>query len=225
MKGELDRQMVSVIQSFIDNEIRVYCDSGRFYRPMIRVEDNIIKLTKQHLDEISLNKTQKNKFTDWEEFINKYPDVIEYIDTESQPFQMLAAKVDDVKEMRNKMIESLSHVKDVKDVISENRYNNMYFEMKTHLEIHPSLLLGEINTNVPFANRNPGARNIFQYSQGRQAMGIYATNYRDRTDISYILYHPQKPIIATRTAKYIGSEILPSGENVMVAIACYTGLI
>jgi hypothetical protein len=37
------------------------------------------------------------------------------------------------------------------------------------------------------------------------------------------LYHPQKPIIATRTAKYIGSEILPSGENVMVAIACYTG--
>ena len=223
MKGELDRQMVSVIQSFIDNEVRVYCDSGRFYRPMIRVENNIVKLTKKHLDEISLNKTQKNKFTDWEEFINKYPDVIEYIDTESQPFQMLAAKVEDVKDMREKMIDSISHVKDVKDVISENRYNNMYFEMKTHLEIHPSLLLGEINTNVPFANRNPGARNIFQYSQGRQAMGIYATNYRDRTDISYILYHPQKPIITTRTAKYVGSEILTSGENVMVAIACYSG--
>jgi hypothetical protein len=54
-------------------------------------------------------------------------------------------------------------------------------------------------------------------------MGIYTTNYRDRTDISYILYHVQKPLVTTRTAKYVGSEILPSGENAMVAIATYTG--
>ena len=116
-------------------------------------------------------------------------------------------------------------VKDVEDKLSVNRYNDLYFEQKTNLELHPALLLGEINTNVPFANHNPGARNIFQYSQGRQAMGIYATNYRSRTDISYILYHPQKPLVATRTAKYVGAEILPSGENVIVAINCYTGLI
>lgn len=57
----------------------------------------------------------------------------------------------------------------------------------------------------------------------RQAMGIYATNYRDRLDISFILYYPQKPLVTTRTAKYTNSEILPSGENAMVAIACYTG--
>ena len=224
MKGELDRQMVSVVSSYIDNEVRVYCDSGRFYRPTIRVEDNICKLTKTHLNEISLNKLQKStKITDWDEFITKYPDVIEYIDTETQPHLMLASKIDEVKAMRERMLQSLDSVSSVKDVIAENRYSNMYFEMKTNMEIHPSLLLGEINTNVPFANRNPGPRNIFQYSQGRQAMGIYATNYRNRTDISYILYHPQKPILTTRTAKYVGSEILPSGENVMVAIACYTG--
>jgi DNA-directed RNA polymerase II subunit RPB2 len=226
MKGELDRQMVSVVSSYVDNEVRVYCDSGRFYRPTIRIEDNVSKLTKAHLNEISLNKLQKStKITDWDEFITKYPDVIEYIDTETQPHLMLASKIDEVKMMREKMLQSMDNVSSVKDIISDNRYSNMYFEMKTNMEIHPSLLLGEINTNVPFANRNPGPRNIFQYSQGRQAMGIYATNYRDRTDISYILYHPQKPILTTRTAKYVGSEILPSGENVMVAIACYTGLI
>lgn len=56
-------------------------------------------------------------------------------------------------------------------------------------------------------------------------MGIYATNYRDRLDISYILYHPQRPLVTTRTSKYTNSEILPSGENAMVAIACYTGLL
>lgn len=56
-------------------------------------------------------------------------------------------------------------------------------------------------------------------------MGIYATNYRDRLDISFILYHPQKPLVSTRTSKYTGNEILPSGENAVVAIATYTGLL
>jgi DNA-directed RNA polymerase II subunit RPB2 len=55
-------------------------------------------------------------------------------------------------------------------------------------------------------------------------MGIYATNYRDRLDISFILYYPQKPLVSTRTAKYTNSEILPAGENATVAIACYGGL-
>ena len=224
MKGELDRQMVSIVPSYAENEVRIYCDSGRFYRPVIKVENNVIKLTKEHLNEISLNKLQKSsKITDWDEFITKFPEVIEYIDSELQPHILVAAKVEDVADMREKMLDSIKEVKNVSNVITQNRYNNLYFEEKTHLELHPSLLLGEINTNVPFANRNPGPRNIFQYSQGRQAMGIYATNYRDRTDISYILYHPQKPILTTRTAKYVGSEILPSGENVMVAILCYSG--
>jgi len=54
-------------------------------------------------------------------------------------------------------------------------------------------------------------------------MGIYASNYRDRLDISYILFHPQKPLITTRTSKYIYTDVLTDGENAIVAIACYTG--
>jgi hypothetical protein len=42
-------------------------------------------------------------------------------------------------------------------------------------------------------------------------------------DISYILYHPQIPIVNTRSAKYINADKLPAGENVIVAIACYSG--
>jgi hypothetical protein len=57
----------------------------------------------------------------------------------------------------------------------------------------------------------------------RQAMGVYASNYRDRLDLSYILYNPQKPLINTRTSKFIYTDVLPSGENCVVAIACYTG--
>lgn len=55
-------------------------------------------------------------------------------------------------------------------------------------------------------------------------MGIYVSNYRDRLDISYILYHPQKPLVTTRTSKYVYTDVLTSGENTVVAIMTYTGL-
>jgi len=54
-------------------------------------------------------------------------------------------------------------------------------------------------------------------------MGLYCTNYRDRLDISYILYHPQKPVVTTRASKYVFTDTLPFGENAIVAISTYTG--
>jgi DNA-directed RNA polymerase II subunit RPB2 len=54
-------------------------------------------------------------------------------------------------------------------------------------------------------------------------MGIYATNYRYRTDISYLLYHPQVPLVVTKAAKWLHTQDIPAGENCVVAIMCYTG--
>ena len=110
-----------------------------------------------------------------------------------------------------------------KEVDKTNRYGDMSFLTYSHCEIHPSLLLGLIATNIPFLNHNQGPRNIFQYAQGRQAMCIYISNYRYRLDTSYILYHPQKPLVNTRTSKYMYNDILSPGENAVVAIGCYTG--
>jgi DNA-directed RNA polymerase II subunit RPB2 len=222
--GELDKQMVSIVPSYTDNEIRIYCDSGRFFRPLMKVVNNEVQIKSSYIDRISLNKLQKTtKITDWDAFQNEYPNSIEYVCSELQPYILIAAKVDDLIKMKKIMINSIESGKKVSSGEVKNRYNESFFLKYTHCEFHPSLLLGEINTNVPFSNRNPANRNIFQYSQGRQAMGIYSTNYRNRTDISYILHHLQKPMVTTRTAKYVGSEILASGENAMVAIACYTG--
>lgn len=222
--GTIDQKNVSIVPIYKDNEIRIYCDSGRLYRPMIHVENNIISLQKEHIKSISLNKADKtNKITDWDEFLIKYPNVIEYIDMELQPYIILSHNIAKIEEERQRMMSSIDKVKNVISDETNNRYNDLYFIKYNNCEFHSSLLLGEISTNVPFANHNAGPRNIFQYAQGRQAMGLYATNYRKRMDISYILYNPQKPLVTTRTAKYVGTEILPSGENVMVAIACYTG--
>jgi DNA-directed RNA polymerase II subunit RPB2 len=223
-KNTIDRQNTSVAPDYTNGEIRIYCDTGRFVRPIMRVKNNEIQVTKEIISKISLNKADKQtKITTWEELLDKYPDIIEYLDTEMQPFYMLETKVKDVEEMRQRMVKSLEEAKNVSDKISSNRYNELYFDDINYCEFHPQLLLGELSACTPLCNRNAASRNIFQYSQGRQAMGLYLTNYRDRTDISYILYHPQKPIITTRAAKYVGSDVLSAGENVMVAIITYTG--
>lgn len=54
-------------------------------------------------------------------------------------------------------------------------------------------------------------------------MGFYSSNYRDRLDISYILYNTQKPLVNTKIAKYVHTDVLPCGEQVIVALACYSG--
>lgn len=223
-KGSIDQKNVSIIADYKEGEVRVYCDSGRLYRPVIRVEDNVCQLNRKHIEGISLNKAQKSsKITDWDEFTNVHTNVVEYIDMEQQPYCMIAENMKKVEEMRLAMLDSVKEVKNVKSNHSDNRYNDKYFLKYSHCEFHPSVLIGEIATNTPFLNMNQGPRILFNYAQSRQAMGIYVTNYRDRLDISYILYHTQKPLVTTRTSKYLNTEILPAGENAMVAIACYTG--
>ena len=222
--GKFDQKNVSVVVDHDESEVKVYCCSGRLVRPTIRVINNEVLLKSKQIEHISLNKADKlDKITDWDGFLSKYPGVIDYVCAEIQPFILISDKVKNVEVMRKKMVASVEKVRGIKSRHVDDRYDDMFFLRYTHCEIHPSLLVGEITTNVPIADHNPGARNIFQYAQGKQAMGMYATNYRDRLDISFILYYPQKPLVTTMTAKYINSEVLPWGENAVVATGCYTG--
>ena len=87
------------------------------------------------------------------------------------------------------------------------------------------MFMGIISSNIPFSEHNQAPRNYFNFAQTRQGMGIYASNHRHRVDLSYLLYHPMRPLVITRAAKYTHELDIPAGENMIVAIACYTGLI
>ena len=215
---------IGVVNDIVNRELRIYCDGGRGYAPAMRVEDNKVLLKRSHIDKISLNKMHAaTMITSWEEFMLKYSGIVEYVDMEEQHFLMFAESISNVEQMRIKMLNSIAKVSGVTDEIVENRYDDMMFVKYTHCEFHPSLLLAELATSVAFANCNQGVRQIYHYAQGKQAMGIYSTNYRDRCDMSYILYHPSRPLVASRTSKYTNDRQLPCGEIAVVAIACYGG--
>lgn len=94
----------------------------------------------------------------------------------------------------------------------------------THLEIHPSLILGVLAGNIPFSNHNQAPRNCYQSSMGKQAIGIYSSNFRHRFDtMAHVLNYPQKPIVETNISKLVCTGDMPCGVNAIVAIACMTG--
>ena len=59
---------------------------------------------------------------------------------------------------------------------------------------------------------------------GKQAMGIYALNFRERFDaMSHVLCYPEVPMVSTYMSRFYGAEKLPAGQNIVVAIMTYTG--
>ena len=96
--------------------------------------------------------------------------------------------------------------------------------MKTHVEIHPSCILGSLASNIPFPDHNQSPRNAYQCAMGKQAMGMYALNFRERFDaMAHMLCYPQIPLVSPFMSKFYGSQTMPCGQNIIVAIMTYTG--
>jgi len=95
---------------------------------------------------------------------------------------------------------------------------------KTHAEIHPSCILGSLASNIPFPDHNQSPRNAYQCAMGKQAMGMYALNFRERFDaMAHMLCYPQIPLVSPFMSKFYGSQTMPCGQNITVAIMTYTG--
>jgi len=61
-------------------------------------------------------------------------------------------------------------------------------------------------------------------AMGKQAMGVYALNFRERFDaMSHVLCYPEIPMVSPYMSKFYGAQNLPAGQNIIVAIMTYTG--
>jgi DNA-directed RNA polymerase beta subunit/intein/homing endonuclease len=117
-------------------EIRVCNDSGRITRPLLRVKNHNLLLTRQIINDLKENKlTWDNLLTD----CNIKHAVIEYIDPEEHEFSMVATVPKDIITVNNNKI---------------NRY--------THCEIHPSTIFGIVASCIPYPDHNQSPRNTYQ---------------------------------------------------------------
>jgi DNA-directed RNA polymerase II subunit RPB2 len=94
----------------------------------------------------------------------------------------------------------------------------------THMEVHPSMILGLLGCMIPFPNHNQSPRNQLSASQSKQGLSIYATNWRSRYDNNtHVLCYGEAPLTRTLYQDYIGSGIMSYGHNAILAMGIFTG--
>jgi DNA-directed RNA polymerase II subunit RPB2 len=219
----------SVVFDYPHAEIRICNDAGRLMRPLLLVnpETNDLYITRDMLARIA------SRELEWDDLLTHMSSdganegspstndegvndegvndgstshgVIEYIDPDEQAFSMIA--------MRPKHL-------------YRNEKNPMdpYIYRYSHCEIHPSTIFGILASCIPFPEHNQAPRNTYQCAMGKQAIGIYVTNYQRRMDkTAYVLTYPHRPLVDTRLMQMIELAEIPSGAPLIVAIMSYTG--
>jgi len=200
----------SVSWNILKNVITVSTEGGRCVRPVFIVNNGKeLVYNKHHV----LALIQK-KIT-WSNILS--PNTISDPELQEQ-FKESVVEFLDVEEHNTSMIAMT-----LKDLHKGAKGEQLQINY-THLEIHPSLILGVLASNIPFPDHNQSPRNCYQSAMGKQAIGIYATNYRKRLDtLSHVLNYPQQPLVKTHMHRLLNSSNMPCGINVIVAIASYTG--
>jgi DNA-directed RNA polymerase II subunit RPB2 len=94
----------------------------------------------------------------------------------------------------------------------------------SHLEIHPSTIVGLMTNMIPFPHHNQSPRNQLSCSQSKQGLSVYSTNYMSRFDNqAHVLCYGEAPLVRTLYYDYVADGQIGYGHNLILAIGSFTG--
>jgi DNA-directed RNA polymerase II subunit RPB2 len=207
----------SVGFNYRDRRVFIYVDDGRPLRPLIHLGPK---------GEIPVAKLRDGR--SWRQLVmgDAVPDDIEIESTGFRdPFPDRAAPLEEY-------IERLSPHQGAIEYIDPYEQNEAFIASfpdnitaeTTHVEVHPSTIVSMITGQIPFANHNQSVRNQLSDSQSKQGLSLYATNFQNRFDnTANILCYGEAPLVRTMYYDYLGEGNMPYGNNIILALGCYTG--
>lgn len=213
----------SVSWNIKKNELIVFTDSGRLCRPIFYIDDKTPSFKKKEI----LEKINNNNFS-WNNLISGFSK------KNDENYDVNTCKYYKINELYNTdKFEDLENTEAIIDYIdtteSETALISTEYEFEekrpyTHVEIHPSLLLGVMGNQIVFPENNQLPRDLFSCGQSKQAVSLYNSNFFTRIDkMGVVLNAGQIPLIKSRYLQYVNNEEHPYGENVIVAIMVYGG--
>ena len=213
----------SVSWNIAKNELIIFTDSGRLCRPVFYVKDNLVSFKKIQI----LEKINSTKFS-WNDLINGFAA------KKVKDFDVNSCNIYDIKELYDiddfDKLEATEGIIDYLDTSEEEmalistEYDLDDNKPYTHVEIHPSLLLGVMGNQIVFPENNQLPRDLFFCGQAKQAVSLYSSNFFSRIDkMGVVLNNGQIPLVKSRYLQFINNEEHPYGENVIVAIMVYGG--
>jgi DNA-directed RNA polymerase II subunit RPB2 len=218
----------SVFWHQMNKEIYINTDGGRLSRPLCIVDSpNKLRIKPIHIEKL------KDKVIRWNNLILPQTNerfIYSLQNKEGLSEEDMKIKLMENREFKEGVIEYIDCIESNNLLIAVNQRElyetgrDKYQYQYTHCEIMAGMTLGVLASCIPFADHNQSPRNTYQSAQGKQAMGIYATNYALRLDtLAHILRYPQRPLVNTSFSKYFHGDKISNGINSVVAILCYTG--
>ena len=209
----------SVGFSIRDRRVFLYLDEGRPLRPLIHLGKN---------GSIPINALQRAK--SWRDIVlGVYPQTIKRNIYQGGFIDPLAQEASPTLEDYIKALSADAGVIEYVDPyeMNETFVANFpeYIKPDTsHLEIHPSTIVGLLTSMIPYANHNQSPRNQLGDSQSKQGIAVYATNFMNRFDNqAHVLCYPQAPLVRTLYYDYMADGQMGYGTNLILAMGSFTG--